>query len=172
MGDFPRPRIEAAEMRCSDRNCQSRVQEQPRTGRCIVMNTCPGNGISKCAFPVDLNHGENSFTEIMIPKPQSFIAIKLQARIGTLLESDEKILGLKLMEEVDGNRRRNLSKDSGGNAGTGCPREQNEQKAAIKIRVHPVSLRSSLLRHVRQAGASPDWPQSSASFWVLVPELG
>lgn len=76
-----------------------------------MVNTCPRNCISKCTVPVDLDEGEDTFAKIMVPKPETFIAVDLQGRIGAFLETNEKILGLKLMEKVDRNGWRDLPKN-------------------------------------------------------------
>jgi hypothetical protein len=68
-----------------------------------MIKSVPSDGIAPTGFPINRDHRENSLCQIVIPKPQAFIAMGLQLKVLVLLESNEKVFDLELVQEIDRN---------------------------------------------------------------------
>ena len=65
--EFAGAGIETAEMGGSGCEGQGRMEQEPGTWGSGVMDACPGDGVSESALPIDGDHGEDTFVEIMVP---------------------------------------------------------------------------------------------------------
>ena len=69
------------------------------------MQARPGDGVPEGALPIDAGDGEDTFVKVVIPKSEPFVTVGLQICILVALKTDQQVLRLKLVEEIDGDRR-------------------------------------------------------------------